>query len=375
MRVAMKSRHARLLLLFLLPAICVTTYPSRAIAFKLRPAGTTAEGRVAHLEGGTFGWFAGRVADWVMDHFTTPVHEEITNRVWGCDALPEDPTTCVSYAVTPVAVLYGVQWNDNPPFAMDKTTSSACKTQSTIRLPLQQPQCWLVLFKDAAAKVNGDEKYDRHSGKALLYRVHFGDMQFLHSMASWNGEKMGDTKGRIMTWIEFAYRTALGEIPITTPVNQVDVNGFPLLFAGNGYDVQTLFTRGVPEHRSSVKSVALGSLLHTIEDSFAKGHVHRDDPSGACPVVVGMRKAGRVLEFHAFGSQDPSKHGRADSRDAFEAHLINNDPSVVAVGRRVKDLFDRQAKWDDLRQFLDQCVFEVSADDFDRTAGPGTDYR
>lgn len=370
----MGRRHLAVLVLLVL-TIGVTIDPSRAMAFKLRPSGTPTEGRVGALESGTFGRFAGRLAAWVLDHFATPVHEEITNRVWGCDAEPQDRKTCGSFPATPAAVLYGVQWNDNPPFALDKTTSSVCKTQQTIRLPVQQPQCWLELFKDAAARVGGSDRYDRHSGKALLYRVHFGDMQFLHAMASWDGESMRDTKARIKLWAEFTYKTALGEVAVATPVNQVSIKDFPRLFSGNGYDVRTLFTRGVPEYRTAVSLVALGSLLHMIEDSFAKGHVDREPPSGVCPVATGLGKAGRVLEFHAFGSQDEGLHGRDDSGDALEVNLRVNDPHVVAVGRHLRALFDRQAPWDDVWAFLDQCVFEVSDDDLDRPAGPGEDYR
>jgi hypothetical protein len=138
--------------------------------------------------------------------------------------------------------------------------------------------------------------------------------------------------------------------------------------------VENLFTRGVPEYR--VDKVALGSLMHVIEDSFAKGHVTRDEPTGeSCPAYPQLKKAGRVLAFHSFSHQDPTRHGDFDSRKAFEAQLISQIPHVVAVGRALKVMYDKRRPWDEVESLLDKCVFEVSKDDLDRPAGPGANFR
>jgi hypothetical protein len=195
-------------------------------------------------------------------------------------------------------------------------------------------------------------------------------------MASWDGEKMGDTKARILMWAELAYRTATGEISQGTPVSRVAVEGVPRLFGTKGYSVENLLTRGVPEYRSNVDKVALGSLMHLIEDSFAKGHVTREEPTGeSCPAYSRIKKAGRVLVFHSFSQQDPDKHGAADSRDAFEVHFISQSPNLVDLGRALRAMYNEKRSWAEVRSFLDQCVFEVSEDDLDRPAGPGEDFR
>jgi len=70
------------------------------------------------------------------------------------------------------------------------------------------------LFGDAEKNAARQHFRARPTGSqyALIYRVHFGDMQFLHSMGSWDGELARDTKSRVMIWAEFTYRFAKGEI-------------------------------------------------------------------------------------------------------------------------------------------------------------------
>jgi hypothetical protein len=346
-----------------------------ALAFKLRPHATSTENKVSYLEQGRHYFGYDDVARWVTDHFTSPVHEEITHRIWGCE--DADAEACLAplplgkYA--PPAVLFGVQWNDNPPFALTATNTKDCPVNTTIRLP-NYSKCWLILFRDASKRAK-KEHFDHRSDVALIYRVHFGDMQFLHAMASWDGEMMEDTKAKILMWAELAYRTAIGEISPATPVSGVPVTGIPRVFGSKGYSVENLLTRGVPEYRSNIGQVALGSLMHMIEDSFANGHVARDEPTGeVCPANPLVKKAGRVLAFYSFVQQDQAKHGKADSRDAFEAHFISQQPHVVIVGRALKDLYDARKPWTEVRTFLDQCVFEVAEDDLDLPAGPGANF-
>jgi hypothetical protein len=349
-----------------------------ARAFKLRPYATATENRVGYLEARRLDSLFDAVARWVVGHFTSAVHEEITHRIWGCDAAAADGDACLAPVPlgrhAPPAVLFGVQWNDNPPFALTATGAKDCPVNTTIRLP-NYSKCWVTLFTHASKEAQRGRHFDHRADVALLYRVHFGDMQFLHAMASWDGETMGDTKARILMWAEFAYRTARGEIAPALAVSNVPVTGIPRLFGARGYSVENLFTRGVPEYRSGVDKVALGSLMHLVQDSFARGHVARDEPTGeACPADPRIKKAGRVLAFNSFNQQDGEKHDTADSRRAFEAQLISQTPSVVDVGRALRGMHAAGTAWADVRTYLDRCVFEVWDDDLDRPAGAGAGF-
>ena len=67
----------------------------------------------------------------------------------------------------------------------------------TIHLP-NEAICRATLFYDARKFAKGVTNvvwviYTGGAGHALLYRVHFGDMQFLHSMASIDGEPARET--------------------------------------------------------------------------------------------------------------------------------------------------------------------------------------
>lgn len=349
---------------------------NEAMAFKLRPHGTTTENKVRYLEQSRWSNLIDSAAVLITGHFTSAVHEEITHRIWGCEGASADacvkPLPYGRYA--PKSIIFGVQWNDNPPFALTSTNTNDCPVNTTIRLP-NYSKCWVTLFEDARKRAEKGTHFDHRSDVALLYRVHFGDMQFLHAMASWDGEKMEDTKARIMMWAQLAYSTAVGEIKPDKAISAVEVKGISRLFKGKGYSVESLFTRGVPEHRPYVGQVAMGSLMHVIQDSFAKGHVSREEPTGEyCAAYPKVKRAGRVLEFHSFSQQDQEKHGEADSREAFEAHFISQDPNVVAVGRALKYMYDDKSPWVKVSAFLSQCVFEIGEDDLDRPAGPGDNF-
>ncbi len=338
-------------------------------AFKLKPTGTTEEKIVSKLERTDPRWLR-NIVNWGINHFTNPVHEDLTNRIWGCEEDLSGELKCASWPRQVAPIIYGVHWNDNPPFGLTKTNNKLCKdVKGTIRLPEQYIKCWFVLFHDA--KKNARKKhYNRKNGHALIYRVHFGDMQFLHSMASWKGESMRETKRRIMMWAEFTYKMAIGEIPFTIPVSDVPVAGFATLFKGNGYTARNLFVRSVPRFWKEVPLVAFGSLLHMIEDSFSKSHVDRAYPSGDCEVASGVSKPGRIREFYSYSGQDSSDHGGWDSKEAMQAGLIRPE-NALTVGRKLKEMFDTNKPWSKVRGYLDQCVYEVDQGDLDEPAGQG----
>lgn len=95
-------------------------------------------------------------------------------------------------------------------------------------------------------------------------------------MAAKEREPAHVTKRNIMMWAEFTWRVSIGDIGAQTLMPEVGVPGFDGLFGGNGWTVEGLFTLGNTGLRRHVREVAFGSLLHTVEDSFAKGHAHRE---------------------------------------------------------------------------------------------------
>ena len=348
--------------------VLITISPQDVYAFKLSPSGTAIDRQRSYLNSTWIEKVQQKFALRGIHQFTEPVHEEITQRIFGCDA---DSAICsntdIDYA--PQSVLAGVRWNDDPPFRLTNTSIVECKTSQTIRV-ITQPVCWAKLFKDAEKK-SLTEVYDAsHVASNLMYRSHLGDLQFLHAMASKDGETAGETQKRILMWIEFTWRVSMGEYPNGTLLKDIKIEGFNQFFGNVGWNIQDLFTLGDPLLRKDIGEVAFGSLLHIVQDSFAKGHASRRDAVyGETCFNSRFPKPGMIEEFHSYQHQNHDVHAVYDSRQAFEDQLIEK-PSVVAVGRTLVDYYQAGASWDSVRDYF-SCIFAVEDIDSKSSAGVG----
>lgn len=344
-----------------------------AAAWKLSPSGTEQERKVSALTAGRWERAVQSLARSGIYRFTEPVHEEITQKVYGCEG---DGEACASGDMLYASpyVIAGVRWNDDPPFRLDigEGTKTDCKTSETIRVTTQ-PLCWVQLFQDAERHARSGQALDAASGASLLARSHFGDLQFLHAMAERDGEIAYETRRRLLMWSEFTWRTSLGEYKLDSLLREVPIAGMAEFFGHSEWRVQDLFTLGNPPLRRYVHEVAFGSLLHTVEDSFAKGHVEREEGvSGAtCPDTDRLPMPGRVREFHSYVRQNSSRHGNYDTAEAFEAHMLAERPNVVDVGRALRELNDARAPWERARPYL-ECIFALA--DPQRPASAGADF-
>ena len=341
----------------LIAAVALLSMGGSALAFKLSPTGTALERQRARVNSGILGQWWFKINDFgAVSKFTEPVHEEITHRIFGCDA---DPEVCgqVEVEYAPMAILAGVRWNDDPPFRLSKTSIKACKIEETIRF-ITQPMCWAKLFRHAEA-TSKSEYYDfNHSASNMMYRSHFGDLQFLHAMASREGEKPEETRRRILMWAEFAWRVSFAEYKNADLLRDVRVDGFNSFFGKSGQNVQDLFALGNPELRKRLNEIAFGSLLHMVEDSFAQGHVARREPvlDDMCPGSDHPRP-GLIQSFRSYQNQDHKWHAKYDARPALASHLVER-PNVVAVGRILYAYYEQKASWEAVRPYL-ECVFTL----------------
>lgn len=347
-----------------------------AHAFSIRPEATERGGTVRRFQ---LPWHLRSlhpaISGVLTDLFSTPVHERMTHMIYGCEG---DENKCSKpereNSFAPASVIAGTQWNDNPPFELTSTGEAlkSC-TGKTIRMPYF-PVCWFQLFRDAEKRAKRGEVLDADSNVVLLYRVHFGDMQFLHSMASCEGEEAQVTKGKIMMWAEFTYKLAIGELDRGVELRKIGIPGMETLFKNRGWTAQQLFTRGDPTYRGEqdFRNFAFGSLLHLVEDSFSLSHTERDEPSGAkCDAAPEQYKPGKILTFHAYINQDKRKHADADKQNALSIHLAEKEPNAVDVGKTLKTYYEQKRPWDEVRQYL-ECVFELA--DPTAKAGPGGEF-
>ncbi|OHC62793.1 MAG: hypothetical protein A2045_09060 [Rhodocyclales bacterium GWA2_65_20] len=311
-----------------------------------------------------------------LPKFKHSVHEEITHRAYECNH--EGPIICGdpdAQFATPY-VIAGVRWNDDPPFQMspNQAGDTSCKTAysdgrpMTIRF-ITQPRCWAELFLSAEKQIKADanKRFDVANQSALPLRSHFGDLQFIHSMASVDGEDPAETRDKILGWAELTWGVVRENNKLETWLKDINVPVALKFFGNSGWRVQELFTLGDPSLRLYVSDVAFGSLLHTVEDSFAAGHVDRMEPAnGAQCSGSPYRAPGPIREFHSYTHQSTSGHAGADTRDAF----INNrlTPDVVDVGRTLVALRKDKADWTKVKAYL-MCVYDFAPEIRKASAG------
>lgn len=344
--------------------------PSNADCSSLSPRGTKIEQHIADEYSGWWDRVVAKLAQGGVLHFAEPVHEEITARIYDCDNYCDDVEVAADSAGA--YVIAGVRWNDDPPFRMlpGEAQHTHCKTEETIRFTTQ-PVCWYELFSAAKKLAANGQVPSAGNHAPLLQRSHFGDLQFLHSMASQDGETAAETQRRVLIWMEFTWRVADGEYGLDTKLADVKVEGFNEFFGSSGWTVQDLFTSGNQTLRRRIKDVAFGSFLHTIEDSFAEGHVQREEASpGSCSTALQLPSPPRVIEFHSYSHQDEKRHKEKDARPAFIEQLAK-PVNVINVSKPFADFYDKGVTWETVKPYV-ECVFTVV--DPTTKASPGKEF-
>jgi hypothetical protein len=356
-------------------------------AWQITPQATELDKMIKGFQSINFWNFWGdEVSEYLVNHYTVPVHEAITHRIYGCQydfkfcSSPPSP-----YEFATDALIAGVRWNDNPRFQLLESAGGAQK--DCVGIPLYLPDnaiCWGKLFYDANKGAQKGKVYDGNSGHVLLYRVHFGDMQFLHSMASRKGEPASETKRKIMAWAELAYKVAQGEIKHSDYLYKCGIPEIEKLFSKKtGWTLQLLLTWDDPTYQprrvkgtfqdEMFRDFAFGTLLHMIEDSFSKSHVSRNPPGGnKCEKVPDYDQPGKIISFNAFVNQKTSEHSKQDNQEAFEANLLRYPSlNVVEVGKVFRDYRENNQAWDRLKGYM-ECVYDL--EDPDAKAGPGSQF-
>lgn len=343
-----------------------------SFAFQLAPTGTRAEREMAKRWGTTIKaevYFAGRVLHKLSD----PVHETMSQLTYDCGP---DWSSCADPDLEHAGpyVIAGVRWNDDPTFQLSAGEGRwlRCRTGDTVSV-VTQTACWVGLFKDAEAKARKDPTYFLRAGNGnYMSRSHFGDLQFLHAMANQDGVPATETRRKILMWMEFAWKVALGEFKLGTPLRSISLEGWGQHFA-NGQNVQDLLTLSRPWLRPHIQEVAFGSMLHVVQDSFSAAHVERREPVSGMTCAMGQRQAGRIIRFLSYAQQDHSKHKEKDSPESAQRHLARDTPDAVDAGRALRDFLDRKVSWESVQQYLIDCVFPL--DDDSLPSGPGAEFQ
>lgn len=306
----------------------------------------------------------------------SPVHEAITLAAIECTAAAGNEPDCVTLQSIGKhrTLLYGVRWPDDPPFVLS-ASSPPRKIKCDVRVTLRstaQPQCWRALFEDAGKRAaailrQSPGKPAFGPGDYLLYRSHYGDLQFMHSMGAFDGERASDTRQRMKMWATFLWGVATRELPTDRYLRDLGVDGLGAYFPGD-MTATNLLATGIVEVRKDLDQVALGAMLHMVQDSYSQAHTERaPEPGGTCAGLE-FGRPGKILRYYSYARQQGELHDEEDTFDALRLHSIQSSPSVVDTTRSFIQMAQRKASWAEAEKAFD-CVFELANPD--EPAAPG----
>jgi hypothetical protein len=348
---------------------------SGAAAYQVLP-------RVSDVDRKLSGFSENRLWNWAGQWFVddglkykySPVHEAITLAALGCSIAAGDEIKCVTEknVLQHQMVLYGVRWPDDPPFQLDRSNPPRlpnCDVRVTLR-STSQPTCWLALFESAkkAAAAHKGTGTPFGVGTMILYRSHFGDLQFMHSMASANGESASATHDKMRMWARFLWEMAGRRLPSDIYLRDLPSPGVANWFPGE-MTAQNLFSTGIVQPRAHLDEVALGTLLHMVQDSFSAAHAERAEETGArCPGYPKAMAPGKLLSFRSYLHQTTSKHDAQDTASSMGLHTSQSAPSAVDASRVFVEAWKARESWAKIEPYFD-CVFTLN--DPGAQAGPG----
>ncbi len=373
----MKHRIAGLVTVLVLVII-----PNRAIAFDMNPIDVECWGNVVLCK-----------TLKLTERLKFPVHETMTLLAYDYYEFPDDSGGGAAKTSADVLkksgrlrdLVLGSEWNDDP--------------DSLLRQGVTKALYWYALFNDAKlqAECKRLPTQTKCEGKEIatkpmmLYRSHFGDLQFIHSMASSDDETAKDTKARMMAWAKFTYGIFIS--PKNLEERRIDDNSIASfsdiakIINKPGWTVGALFDpvptgrwirtlnplkygrfepSSTPRQQNgytnndgkvSIRYMALGSLLHMIQDSYSDSHTAR---KGGCNPIA--RSKGKIIAFRNYSGQKGDEHGIADVHPAWlENGKLKTDNALWASAHILQfALKSEPVNWEDgVGEFLDQKVFPL----------------
>lgn len=345
-----------------------------AMAWQLTPEATATERGLAAYSASRLRRAINQTAFHGVAVVGNAVHEDITRQALQCQ--DEQATPGCEYDIR--YQVAGVRWNDDPAFMFSHGHGNqlGCVSGQSVRM-VTQPACWARVF---LAGERSAQRGVRHTGanSNLLVRSHFGDLQFLHAMAVADGVPPEQTRREVLAWMEFTWRTATGDADFSLQhlVVRLPIDGFAQRFSANQqWRIQDLFTLGDPSARRDdrLQRIALGSLLHVVQDSFAAGHVARaaSVPDAVCDGRADWPAPGQIVEFHSYPHQDSRKHAQADEPGALLSHKVGSSPNVIDVTRTLANLWRERAPWAHVQPYL-ACIFALAPQA--RPSSPGSGF-
>lgn len=286
-----------------------------------------------------------------LARLTKPTHEELTRLALQCAESPEKLAWCDVEPLAPnitrrfalEAALHGTRWNDDP--------------NNFFRV--NNEFTWFFWLKAAALKSAITDQ------NPLEYRSHYGDLQFLHGMGSRHASPL-NTRDNVLAWSRFAYDVAAGQIRADATMQELAPQyAFARFFTQTSkgrWTVRKLFTNvgdvlcqpncaaDLAASDDEVAALAMGALLHTIQDSLSDSHVERISENGKS----------RVAAWLDYKQQDSACHGKADKDTGWLEKKEYKTKPAIEWGAWVARNAMMQVRWEDIQADLTDRMFTLS---------------
>ena len=328
---------------------------------------------------------------WNIKH-TVPAHETLTMAAFRkstyAKSIPADAKVTWDSRHTQGAnkdfneFFRGVVWNDDPAGLLFKDDPK----HTTDNFVYTTGAAWLKKFE--AGELFSDDT------SSITARSHFGDLQFVHSMASAVGEAPEKTKGKILMWAELCYKLALDNDPMLansrldqlkmefdygTGIMKLSDFFGPTTAPKDSDTVRNMFLNNTHYATPNLSRRALGSLIHMIQDSFAIGHTKREllNPKDMAPEpplnpYFGNDRYlnwGPVITFHTYKGQG-SEHGDwdyegtngMDDNDLSSLNRIPGGRNAVAHSIEIINFWNAKKAWEDgPKDYVADKIFPLSS--------------
>jgi hypothetical protein len=263
------------------------------------------------------------------------------------------------------ALVFGTWWNDDP--------LMRSWGQGLDDFVWGGVSLWWTMEKERTHYPGGTSGCSVPADIHLGRQSHFGPLQHLHFMTTQNRDlstaeqRVASTTDAALTWMRFAYRVAIREIDADAPLtSEMEAHLHLPSIARNhcvqdatNVKVRTLFSRlgqDLAVRREITPDVALGSMLHVLQDSFSPSHTCRveqlkDNVTKAVLVDVGN-----------YNEQNTDAHASLDGYPRWMQmyaetgqHIYANDP--ITVGAWLIAAAGQKLPWDEVESHLRQTIF------------------
>lgn len=227
-----------------------------------------------------------------------------------------------------------------------------------------------LLFSDCKRWIKG-KKFGVCTNR--FCQSHFGSLQMLHAMNP-GGMTQQQVQERIFLWAQLMYRLASRELPDSALVSAEAAGLFPceecpLIYEGSTLREVLHAHCNTLRNMTSIKRcptyaggdsahIALGALLHLIQDSYSRAHVARPTTNFDCstPAIV----CAPVLVYQDYWHQVPKLHSQADGWPAWDPSCSAADSAVhdpVTAGAWILRALKTRAQWAVVERYLKEHVF------------------